>query len=216
MRTRTSRLLVGGFVVALLAGSSFMPAGSAENKVNLGSFIGQAGSHAVKISIGDIELAVGGGESNAGYKRTQNSPIKVLDQLAKAVSRGVVIPGLADSHVSCEPPTLADEVTALSTPEALEPLLSLDLGMATCALGGMKGLPTAEHAAGEVLADPADGNDRRERPAGQRVPQHAPGRADAATRGRAWSGQLTHRRFAGTPVVATATADPRRAGTAAT
>jgi LPXTG-motif cell wall-anchored protein len=153
MRRRASRLLIGGFVLALLAGSSFMPAGGAEKKVNLGSFVGQAGSHAVRISIGDIELTVGGGQSDAAYKRTQNSPIKLGDQLAKAVSRGVVIPGLADSQVSCEPPKLADEVTALSVPEALAPVLSLDLGMASCALGGVKGLPTAEHAAGEVLAE---------------------------------------------------------------
>jgi hypothetical protein len=153
MRGRSNKFVVGLFVGALLVGSSFMPAGGAENKVNLGSFVGQAGSHAVRISIGDIDLTVGGGESNAGYKRTQNSPIKLLDQLAKATSRGVVIPGLADSHVTCEPPKMADEVTALSAPEALEPLLSLDLGMATCALGGMKDLPKAEHTAGEVLAE---------------------------------------------------------------
>src|SRR5688572_16008646 len=153
MRGRSNKFVVGLFVGALLVGSSFMPAGGAENKVNLGSFVGQAGSHAVRISIGDIDLTVGGGESNAGYKRSQNSPVKLLDQLAKATSRGVVIPGLADSQVSCEPPKMADEVTALSAPEVLEPLLSLDLGMATCALGGMKDLPKAEHTAGEVLAE---------------------------------------------------------------
>ncbi len=140
------------FVVGvMLTAWSVLPAGGAE-KVNLGSFVGAAGSHAVKISIGDLDLTIGGGESRAGYERVQRSPVQILDKLAKATARGVVIPGLADTSVSCAPPKLTDEVTALATPEALAPLLTLKVGMASCALG-MGGLPKANHGAGEVLAE---------------------------------------------------------------
>lgn len=136
-----------------MVGSSYLPASGAPKALNLGSFAGEAGSTAVRISIGDIEVTVGGGQSGAQYERKQNSPIQVLGQLARSTARGLVIPGLADSQVSCAPPKLADEVTALSTPDALEPLLSLNLGLASCVLGGMDDLPTAEHVAGEAIAE---------------------------------------------------------------
>lgn len=151
MRNRASRFLVALAAGALLVGWSVVPAGGAE-KVNLGSFVGAAGSHAVKISIGDIDLTVGGGESRAGYDRVQNSPIRILDKVAKATARGIVIPGLADTQVSCAPPKLSDKVAALETPEDLKPLLSLQLAAASCALG-VEQLPRADHAAGEAVAE---------------------------------------------------------------
>lgn len=152
MRKKASRLIIASFIGLVLVGAAVLPAGSAP-KGNLGSFVGTAGSHAVKISIGDLVLTVGGGESRAGYQRTKNSPIQILDRLAKATARGVVIPGLADTSATCAPPKLADEVTALATPDELKPLLSLQLGLASCALGGMDELPSADHGAGEVLAE---------------------------------------------------------------
>lgn len=150
MRTRTKRLIAASVVGVALTAWSMVPAGGAE-KVNLGSFVGAAGSHAVKVSIGDLVFTVGGGESRAGYERVQRSPVQILDKVAKATARGVVIPGIADTTVSCAPPKLADEVIALSTPDALKPLVALDVGMATCALA-MGDLPKADHGAGEVLA----------------------------------------------------------------
>lgn len=152
MRNRASKLIIASLMGFVLVGAAVLPAGSAP-KGNLGSFVGTAGSHAVKISIGDLVLTVGGGESRAGYQRTKNSPVQILDRLAKATARGVVIPGLADTSATCAPPKLADEVAALTTPDELKPLLSLQLGVASCALGGMKELPSADHGAGEVLAE---------------------------------------------------------------
>ncbi|HYZ94041.1 MAG TPA: hypothetical protein VFA34_16835 [Actinomycetota bacterium] len=152
MRKRLSTYVVAFLAGVLLVGSSVMPAGGAELAPNLGSFVGAAGSHAVKVTIGDLELTVGGGESRAGYARVKHSPIQILDQIAKADARGVVIPGLADTSVSCAPPKLEDEVTAISTPESLAPLLTAKLGLASCALA-MGSLPKADHAAGEVLAE---------------------------------------------------------------
>lgn len=150
MTTRSRRFVVAFLVGLALTAWSMIPAGSAE-KVNLGNFVGAAGSHAVKINIGDLNLTIGGGESRAGYERVQRSPVQILDKVAKANARGVFIPGLADTTVACAPPKLADEVIALSTPDALKPLLDLDVGMATCALT-MGELPKADHGAGEVLA----------------------------------------------------------------
>jgi LPXTG-motif cell wall-anchored protein len=151
MRKRISTYLIAFFVGVLLVGS-VLPAGGAEKELNLGSFVGAAGSHAVKISIGDLVLTVGGGESRAGYARVRRSPIQILDKIAKADARGIVIPGVVNTSVSCSPPKLSDEITALETPEALEPLLSAKVGLASCALG-LGSLPTADHAAGEVLAE---------------------------------------------------------------
>lgn len=152
MRKRASSYVVAMMVGVLLVGASVLPAGGAEKNENLGSYVGAAGSHAVKISIGDLTLTVGGGESRAGYERVKRSPIQILDKVAKANAKGIVIPGVADTTVSCAPPKLSDEVTSLATPESLAPLLSLKLGLASCALG-MGDLPKAEHAAGEVLAE---------------------------------------------------------------
>ncbi len=146
------RFLTAVFGGSLLAAAITMPSGAAVKPI-LGSFAGTAGSHAVRITIGDTELTIGGGESKASYERTQNSPIRLLDQLAKATARGLVIPGLADNRVSCEPPKMGDEITALSAPAALEPLLTLQLGLASCLLSGVTDLPIAEHAAGEAIAE---------------------------------------------------------------
>ena len=151
MHTRLSRGVVAFVMGVLLTASSVLPAQGAD-KVNLGSFVGAAGSHAVKISIGDLDLTIGGGESRASYARVQRSPVQILDKVAKANARGVLIPGLADTSVSCAPPKLTDQVAALATPEALAPLLSLKAGLASCTLG-MGALPKADHGAGEVLAD---------------------------------------------------------------
>ncbi len=152
MRKRIGTYVVAFVAGVVLVGSSVMPAGSAEPSKNLGSFVGAAGSHALKITIGDIELFVGGGESRAGYARVRHSPIQILDKVAKANARGVVIPGLADTGVACAPPTLSDEEAAISTPEALAPLLTAKVGLASCNLT-LGSLPKADHAAGEVLAE---------------------------------------------------------------
>lgn len=152
MRKRIGTYVVAFVAGVVLVGSSVMPAGSAELSKNLGSFVGAAGSHAVKISIGDIELTVGGGESRAGYARVKHSPVQILDKIAKANARGVVIPGLADTGVACAPPKLSDQEAAISTPEALAPLLTAKVGLASCNLA-LGALPKADHAAGEVLAE---------------------------------------------------------------
>lgn len=151
MNTRVMRCVVAFVMGVLLTATSVLPAQGAD-KVNLGTFTGVAGSHAVKISIGDIDVTVGGGESRASYERVQRSPVQILDKVAKADARGVFIPGLADTSASCAPPKLVDEVTALATPEALAPLLSLKAGLASCELA-MGTLPKADHSAGEVLAE---------------------------------------------------------------
>ena len=152
MRKRAGSYLVAMAVGLLLVGASVLPAGGAEPKENLGNFTGAAGSHAVKITIGDLTLTVGGGESRASYERVKRSPIQILDKVAKAAAKGIVIPGLADTTVACAPPKMKDEVTALETPAELAPLLSLKLGMAGCALSTAE-LPKADHLAGEVLAE---------------------------------------------------------------
>jgi hypothetical protein len=141
--------LVGGFLV----GASVLPAAGSVKPENLGLFKGAASSHAVKISIGDLVLTVGGGESKAGYERVKHSPIHLIDRVANATARGVLIPGIADTKATCAPPTLSNKVAALATPESLQPLLNLQLGLASCALNGLTDLPVADHTAGEVVAD---------------------------------------------------------------
>jgi LPXTG-motif cell wall-anchored protein len=154
MQTRAGKFITALFAAGLLLGTGAAPAGSAEQtSKNLGTFVGAAGSHALKVTIGDIELLVGGGESRASYNRTRNSPIRINEPTAQANARGIFIPGLADTQVSCAPPKLTDEVTSLATPQALEPLLSAKVGLASCSLAGMSELPVAKHGAGEVVAD---------------------------------------------------------------
>jgi LPXTG-motif cell wall-anchored protein len=152
MRKRASSFVIAFLLGLFLVGSSFAPAGAA-NPENLGSFVGAAGSHALKITIGDLVLTVGGGESRAGYDRIKHSPIHVEGKIAKASAKGVVIPGLADTGVSCAAPDkLNDSVAALELPSELAPLVTAKIGTASCDLA-MGELPKADHSAGEVLAE---------------------------------------------------------------
>lgn len=151
MRKRAGRIAAALAVATLVGGAGALPAQGA-GPANLGGFTGAAESHAVKINIGDTELLVGGGESRASYERISNSPPKIKDSKASAKARGLVIPGLADAQATCSPPKLSDKLTAIATPESLKPLLDLQIGLASCALA-VKDLPTANHGAGEVVAD---------------------------------------------------------------
>ena len=124
-------------------------AGAATQK--LSDFTGAAASHAVRISVGNLEITVGGGQSNAAYRRVEAGAVQIRNVRADAKSNGLVIPGIADSKVACVPPKLTDSLVALATPPTLAPILSAKLGAADCAVS-VTNLPRADHSAGEVDA----------------------------------------------------------------
>jgi hypothetical protein len=118
---------------------------------NLSDFTCAAASHAVRITVGDLEITVGGGQSNAAYQRIEGSDVTIRNVRADAKSNGLLIPGVADSKVACVPPKLTDSLTALATPPSLAPILTAKLGAADCAIS-VKNLPKADHSAGLVDA----------------------------------------------------------------
>ena len=92
-------------------------------------------------------------------------------------------------QVACAPPKLTDQVTALSTPEASRRCCRSTSGWRP-ARSAVKSSSDGRPRRGRgPRRDPADADRRRERPAGQRVPQHAAGRAHAAAGGRAGAGE---------------------------
>jgi len=145
--SRAGRLTAALFAAALVLTTG--TAGAATQKVS--DFTGAASSHAVRITVGNLEVTVGGGQSNAAYERVEAPDVSIRNISADAHSNGLVIPGVADSQVACVPPKLTDSLAALATPKELAPILTAKLGTANCAISVAK-LPTASHSAGEVEA----------------------------------------------------------------
>src|SRR2546422_7639633 len=100
----------------------------------LSDFTGVASSHAVRITVGDLELTVGGGASNAAYQRVAGQTVQIRNRRADAKANGIVIPGLATAAVACVPPKLTDSLVALTTPPSLAPILTAKLGSTDCAV----------------------------------------------------------------------------------
>jgi hypothetical protein len=144
-----ARVFAALFAAALVAGTG--TAGAAARTQQTADFTGAASSHAVRITVGNIEVTVGGGQSNAAYQRVQGSTVTIRNTRADAHSNGLVIPGVIDSHVACVPPKLTDSLVAIATPPELQPVLSARLGAADCAIS-VRDLPTAGHSAGEIDA----------------------------------------------------------------
>src|SRR5439155_13006077 len=92
-------------------------AGASSQK--LSDFTGAASSHAVRITVGDLELTVGGGASNAAYQRVGGQTVQIRNRRADAKANGIVIPGLANAAVACVPPKLTDSLVALTAPASL-------------------------------------------------------------------------------------------------
>jgi hypothetical protein len=138
------RLVAIVFAAAVVLAAA--PAGAATRPVS--DFTGAAASHAVRITVGNLELTVGGGQSNAAF---ETAGATIRNVRADAHGNGLVVPGLIDSHVACVPPKLAQSLVALKTPAELAPLLQAQLGAANCAISITK-LPSASHSAGEVEA----------------------------------------------------------------
>jgi LPXTG-motif cell wall-anchored protein len=125
--------------------------GTAGAAQNLSDFTGAASSHAVRITVGDLELTVGGGASNAAYQRVAAQTVQIRNRRADAKANGIVIPGLANAQVACVPPKLTDSLAALTTPASLAPILTAKLGSTDCAVS-IANLPTANHSSGEIDA----------------------------------------------------------------
>jgi len=144
-----SKLVAACFAAVLILGTG--TAGAAAKTQHVSDFTGAASSHAVRITVGNIEITVGGGQSNAAYQSVDGSTVTIRNVRADAHSNGLVIPGVIDSHVACVPPKLTDSLVALTTPASLAPILTAKLGAADCAIS-VANLPHANHSAGEVDA----------------------------------------------------------------
>jgi LPXTG-motif cell wall-anchored protein len=135
------------FCAVLFVLSAAGTAGAKTTTQHITDFTGNASSHAVRITVGDLVVTVGGGTSNAAYQRAGD----IRNRRADAKGNGIVIPGLADTRVACVPPKLTDSLVGLATPKSLEPVLTAKIDATNCAVS-VANLPTASHASGEIDA----------------------------------------------------------------
>lgn len=102
----------------------------------------------------DADTILGDELVDAGFASyTPADPILAIrGQDASATARGLVLPGLAAAEAVCSASKLVDDVTGISIPDALAPIVSGTIASASCRVD-LDGLPDAANSSGEIALD---------------------------------------------------------------